>query len=200
MAAAQGGSAEIDAQDGVYSEYLQWLLVEARAQTAYDEAKAAAGHELGRLADEAAAAKRGAAEAQRKLKLMRELAGLAQWMAANRASLAAMAAQIGGVRAAYAAFSDGVAHAARAMPVAGVHFAGPQALQRDLEAFAAAVGRAFPAADPAVQRTYAAAARLRRLYEAQRLERDLLCECRRLRESLAHASALALSRGSAGSA
>ncbi|KAJ1732453.1 hypothetical protein LPJ61_002040, partial [Coemansia biformis] len=171
-----------------------WLMVEARSQRAYDDAKAAASEELERLAREAETAKAELAGEQRKLKLTRELAALGRWMAANRHLLADMGAQIESVRGAYTAFSERLVRTTRAMPIAGVHFSDHQSLVRDLEGFADAVAQSFPRNSPAVQSMFAMASRLSRYYSGRRQEQELLCECRRLRESLAHTTALAISR------
>ncbi|KAJ2800028.1 hypothetical protein H4R21_003333 [Coemansia helicoidea] len=169
-------------------------MVEAQAQQAYDAAKEAAADELAKLERDAEAARRELADEQRKLKLTSELAGLSRWMAANRRFLTDMGAQIDGVRDAYTAFSERLARTTHAMPIAGVHFSDHSSLVRDLEGYADAVAQNFPRDSPAVQSTFAEASRLSRYYGARREERELLSECQRLRESLAHTAALAMSR------
>ncbi|KAJ2681796.1 hypothetical protein H4R19_007260, partial [Coemansia spiralis] len=139
-AAAQrpGDYGPSDDQARLHATYLQWLMIEARSQLAYDAAKEAAGAELGQLERDAEAARRELADEQRKLKLMGELAGLSRWLAANRHFLAAMGTQIEGVRDAYTGFSERLGRTMRAMPIAGVHFSDHPSLVRDLEGYAGA--------------------------------------------------------------
>ncbi|KAJ2298405.1 hypothetical protein IWW55_004478 [Coemansia sp. RSA 2706] len=180
-----------------YTEYLRWQLLEARSQAAFDAAKSAAGSELSRLADEAELAKRELLEEQRKLKLVRELAALSGWLAGNRRYLEGMGEQIDSVRQPYTQLSRSLAHTTRAMPISGVHFSDAPSLVRELDGFRDAIARCFPGDAPGVQDMYAVAAKLNRFYQAQRQEHELLCECKRLKESLEQTTALAISRGAA---
>ncbi|KAJ2844535.1 hypothetical protein IWW36_005150 [Coemansia brasiliensis] len=187
------------AQDGAhnaqYAEYLQWLMIEARSQIAYDEAKDAATEEIDQLAAEAETAKQALLEEQRKLKLMRELFALQKWMDSNQPYLESMLKQIDSVRSVYSKFSSQLAQTTRAMPISHVHCADPQLLVQDISRFADTVAQRFPKDQPSTQHAYLMASKLRSFYRAQQEEQELLCECRRLKESLEHATALAVSQG-----
>ncbi|KAJ2162857.1 hypothetical protein GGF46_000239 [Coemansia sp. RSA 552] len=195
--AAPAAASADDDSTGAYASYLQWLMIEARSQMAYDEAKEAAGEELSRLADEAEEARRDLFEEQRKLKLMRELAALSKWMHTNRPLLADMAGLVGRVREPYTRFGQGLAQTTRAMPISGVYYSDSESLVRDLEGVVEAVSHSFPPDSPAVQSAFRGAEKINRLYKARRQEQELLSECMQLKESLAHSTALAVSRGAA---
>ncbi|KAJ2862356.1 hypothetical protein GGI22_002217 [Coemansia erecta] len=178
----------------VYSAYLQWQLTEARAQMVFEEAKEAAAEELERLAIEAQVARQELANAQRKYKLMTELDALTRWLAVNRRELAHMGAQVSRVRQPYAALSGGLAHTARAMPICNVHYGDGEALVREMHAFVDSVEEGFGPDQGPGRDAMAVAEKLNRLYKAQRQESELASECARIRESLAHTTALAIGR------
>ncbi|KAJ2800131.1 hypothetical protein H4R20_004175 [Coemansia guatemalensis] len=179
---------------GTYSTYLQWLMIEARSQIEYDAAKAAAQSELERLTSEAEAAKRALVSEQRRLKLMREHAALSIWMRDNRKHLADMNEQVNSVRSAYTKFGESLAQTTHAMPISDVYFSDTQSLERDIEGFVDAVGQNFPADSEDVQNLFLAAGKLGQYYKGQQQEQELLSECQRLRQSLEHTTALAISR------
>ncbi|KAJ2081885.1 hypothetical protein H4R24_001981 [Coemansia sp. RSA 988] len=195
---AAAAAAAVAVTSGVASEthstYLQWLMIEARSQIEYDEAKFSAHAELERLASEAEAAKRALSSEQRRLKLMREHAALSRWMRDNRKYLVDMKDQVNSVRSAYTKFGKSLAQTTNAMPISDVYFSNTQALQRDLEVFADAVNQNFPADSEEVQNLFLAASKLGKYYKGQQQEQELLSECQRLRQSLEHATALAISR------
>ncbi|KAJ2661323.1 hypothetical protein IWW48_002476 [Coemansia sp. RSA 1200] len=181
----------------LYSTYLQWQLIEARSQMVFDAAKDAAADELGRLAGEAQAARRDLADTQRKHKLMTELDALARWLAANRRDLAEIGAQISRVRQHYTVFGGNLAHTTRAMPIRNVHYGDGESFVREMLAFVRSVGNNDNSNNtngPDARVAMDAAAKLSRLYRAQRQETELVSECARMRESLAHTTALAIGR------
>ncbi|KAJ2358379.1 hypothetical protein IWW50_001096 [Coemansia erecta] len=178
-----------------YASYLQWQLLEARSQMAFDSAKTHASETLAQLSSDATAARHVLLDSERKLKLMRELAALTRWMSHNRESLAGMGAQVERVREPYGRFAEQLERTTRAMPVSDVHVGDTQTVVRGMHGFVDAVERSFPRGEPPVERMYEVAGKLSRFYKAKRQEQELLCECRRLREALEHTTALALSRG-----
>ncbi|KAJ2503677.1 hypothetical protein GGH96_000017 [Coemansia sp. RSA 1972] len=178
-----------------YPAYVQWLLTEARSQMAYDDAKSDALDKLTRLTTDAEHARRLWVEEERKLQLMREFAALSKWMADNRSHLEAMKTQVEGVREPYARFGQSLAHTTRAMPISDVHFDNAHELVRDMQGFVDTVATCFPSESMAVQGMYDGASKLSRFYRAQRQEQELLAECQRLKESLEHSTALAISQG-----
>ncbi|KAJ2723384.1 hypothetical protein GGI07_002659 [Coemansia sp. Benny D115] len=182
----------VDLDDGAYGEYLQWLLLEARGQMCFDEAKAAAALELERLAQEMTEERRMLAEERRKLKLMRELAALSRWMTGNRAHLESMRRQVDGVGAEYLRLGRQLAETTRAMPLKDVQYG--DGLVADMDVFAATVAERF-AGDSAVAEAMQMAACLGTYYRGAREEARLLSECQRLKESLEHTAALASSMG-----
>ncbi|KAJ2667703.1 hypothetical protein IWW42_005746 [Coemansia sp. RSA 1085] len=184
-----------EAYHAQYAEYLQWLMIEARSQIAYEESKEAATEEIDQLAAEAEAAKWELLEEQRKLKLMCELFALHKWMDSNQPYLESMLKQIDSIRTVYSAFSSQLAQTTRAMPISHVHCADPQALVQDISRFADTVAQRFPTDQPSIQHAYSMASKLRSFYRAQQEEQELLCECQRLKGSLEHATALAVSKG-----
>ncbi|KAJ2741949.1 hypothetical protein H4S06_005804 [Coemansia sp. BCRC 34490] len=188
----------------LYSTYLQWQLIEARSQMVFDAAKDAAADELGRLAGEAQAARRDLADTQRKHKLMTELDALTRWLAANRRDLTEIGAQVSRVRQHYTVFGGNLAQTTRAMPIRNVHYGDGESFVREMHAFVRSVGNnASDNSDgngnsnnngPDARVAMDAAAKLSRLYRAQRQETELVSECARMRESLAHTAALAIGR------
>ncbi|KAJ1852377.1 hypothetical protein GGH12_003545 [Coemansia sp. RSA 1822] len=178
-----------------YPAYVQWLLIEARSQMAYDDAKSDAFDKLTQLTTDAERARRLWVEEERKLRLMREFAALSKWLADNRSHLNAMKTQIEGVREPYARFGQSLAHTTRAMPISDVHFDDAHELVHDMQVFVDTVATCFPPESMAVQGMYDGASKLSRFYRAQRQELELLAECQRLKESLEHTTALAISQG-----
>ncbi|KAJ2195577.1 hypothetical protein IW145_002754, partial [Coemansia sp. RSA 521] len=178
-----------------YPAYMQWLLTEARSQMAYDDAKSDALDKLTRLTTDAEHARRLWAEEERKLRLMREFAALSKWMAENRSHLDAMKTQIEGVREPYVRFGQSLAHTTRAMPISDVHFDDAHGLVHDMQGFVDTIATCFPPESMAVQGMYDGASKLSKFYRAQRQEQELLAECQRLKESLEHSTALAISQG-----
>ncbi|KAJ1761202.1 hypothetical protein LPJ58_001314 [Coemansia sp. RSA 1591] len=174
---------------------MQWLLTEARSQMAYDDAKSDALDKLTRLTTDAEHARRLWAEEERKLRLMREFAALSKWMAENRSHLDAMKTQIEGVREPYVRFGQSLAHTTRAMPISDVHFDDAHGLVHDMQGFVDTIATCFPPESMAVQGMYDGASKLSKFYRAQRQEQELLAECQRLKESLEHSTALAISQG-----
>ncbi|PIA18308.1 hypothetical protein COEREDRAFT_79805 [Coemansia reversa NRRL 1564] len=195
---APGGRATATAtpnvESGTYATYLQWLMIEARSQIQYDEAKSAAHVELERLANEAEAAKQALFSEQRRLKLMREHAALSKWMSDNRKHLVDMNAQVNSIRAAYTKFGENLAQTTHAMPISDVYFTDTLSLEGDIEGFVNAVSQNFPADSEEVQSLFLAADKLGQYYRGQRQEQELLSECQRLRQSLEHTTTLAISR------
>ncbi|KAJ1964364.1 hypothetical protein GGI12_001477 [Dipsacomyces acuminosporus] len=178
----------------IYSTYIQWCLIEARSQMAFDEAKAAAVEELDRLACEAELAKQALMDEQRKLKLMREISALCGWLAENKQFLVDMCTQVSKVKASYTRFSDSLAQTTRAMPISGVYFDDCESLVRDLDEFVGAVSQCFPKSSPSVQSMFALAARLNQYYRSLQQEQMLLSECTRLKESLRLSTVMAVSK------
>ncbi|KAJ1664777.1 hypothetical protein IW140_005165 [Coemansia sp. RSA 1813] len=187
---ASGGSSSSD----VYSTYIQWQLIEARAQMAFDAAKDAATEELEHLTNEVQVAKQELANAQRKHKLMTELDALLRWLAANRQHLTAMEAQVARVRQPYTTLGGSLAHTTRAMPIRNVHYGDGESLVREMQAFVDSVETSFARDQEPVRDAMAVAAKLNRFYKAQSQEAELASECSRIRESLAHTAALAIGR------
>ncbi|KAJ1827551.1 hypothetical protein LPJ56_001609 [Coemansia sp. RSA 2599] len=178
----------------ISSEYLQWLMIEARSKMAFDEAKAAAAEELGRLSVQAEEEKHRLVHEQRKLKLVRELVALDKWLAKNRAFLEDMREMVGTVSEPYTRFAKSLELTTRAMPISDVVFSDTDALVGDMQRYADAIQSHFPRESDHVKAAFAAADRLSRLGRLRREEQELLSECSRLREALEHGAALASSR------
>ncbi|KAJ2559789.1 hypothetical protein EV175_000174 [Coemansia sp. RSA 1933] len=178
----------------VYSTYIQWQLIEARAQMEFEAAKEAAMLELSQLAIEAQNAKKEQHKAQRKHKLMAELDGLTRWLASNRQELVDMGQQVSRVSGPYTTLSGGLAHTACAMPIRNVHYGDGETLEREMRGFVGSVEQSFGKEDSSVRDAMDVAEKLNRLYRAQRQESELASECSRIRASLAHTTALAIGR------
>ncbi|KAI9500598.1 hypothetical protein BX070DRAFT_254831 [Coemansia spiralis] len=177
----------------LYSTYVQWLMIEARSQMAFNEAKEAAAVDLEHLAYEAECAKQALADEQRKFKLMRELDALSRWMTSNRGFLVDMKTQIARVRSSYSKFSESLDCTTRAMPISNVHFSDAESLVRDLQGFVDSVASSFSKDSKAIQQIMQLTSKLNQYYKVLRQEQELLSECSRLKESLSHTAALAVS-------
>ncbi|KAJ2862848.1 hypothetical protein GGH94_004003 [Coemansia aciculifera] len=186
-------TASAGANAGLYATYLQWQLIEARAQIQFDENKAAAAEELDRLSREAEHAKRLLVEEQRKLKLMQEYSALSSWLAANKQTLVDMGALVSSVREPYTKFSEQLKQTTRAMPISGVYFRDGESLVNDMQGFVDAVEHNFSGKSEQVQDVFRMASRMKQYYKGLAQEQDLVTECDRLKQSLEHTAVLAIS-------
>ncbi|KAJ1933842.1 hypothetical protein FBU59_005894 [Linderina macrospora] len=176
---------------GLYTEYIQWCLLEARSQREFDEAKRAANSDLQRLVEEAEAEKRALAEEQRKCKLMQELTALAKWLKDNRQFMADMKDSIDKVKDPYLQFAARLRETTRAIPLSGVHFESGEALVRDMEHYMETVRKCFSSDE--ARDAFKVAELLRTYYGEINEEAELLSECKRLKESLAVSANMAVS-------
>ncbi|KAJ2114690.1 hypothetical protein IW146_002891 [Coemansia sp. RSA 922] len=186
-------SASSGANAGLYATYLQWQLIEARAQIQFDENKAATAEELDRLSREAEHAKRLLVDERRKLKLMQEYSALSTWLAANKQTLVDMGAQVSRVREPYTKFSEQLKQTTRAMPISGVHFRDGESLVNDMQGFVDAVEHNFSTKSEEVRDVFKMACRMKQYYKGLAQEQDLVTECDRLKQSLEHTAVLAIS-------
>lgn len=180
--------------NNAYASYIQWLLIEARSEMAFVEAKEAANEELRKLREEAEQDKQELMEEERGLKLMQEYAALSRWLDGNRQYLLDMGKQVSQVKESYTRFSDSLAQTTRAIPVSGVHIRDGKSLVNSMQEFVNAIEQHFPKDLPEVQNLYAVASRLNQYYSKLAQEQELLSECSRLKQSLEHTTSLAISR------
>ncbi|KAJ2232045.1 hypothetical protein IWW45_005263 [Coemansia sp. RSA 485] len=187
-------STEKQTNTEISAEYLQWLMIEARSKIVFDEAKAAATEELGRLQAQAEEEKQKLHDEQRKLKLVREFVALDKWLLKNRALLEDMRKQVSNVSDSYTRFGSSLELTTRAMPISDVSFSDADALVGDMQRYVDAIQSHFPCESSEVKDMFAAADYLSKLGKLRHQEQELLSECGRLRESLEHGAALVSSQ------